>query len=95
MGLIPEDPCCRKRNPVQMFIAAQAGMLAPEGRCKTLNASADGYVRSEACAALLLRMLGDCDGTKEGLAVLLRGCAVNQDGRSSSLTAPSGAAQQV
>ena len=70
-------------------------MLAPDGRCKTLDVAADGYVRSEACAALLLRVLGDCDGSDAGPAVMLRGCAVNQDGRSSSLTAPSGTSQQV
>ncbi len=70
-------------------------MLAPDGRCKTLDAAADGYVRSEACAALLLRVFSSPEGTGDGPAVLLRGCAVNQDGRSSSLTAPSGSAQQV
>ncbi len=70
-------------------------MLAPDGRCKTLDAAADGYVRSEACAAMLLRVLSSPEGTDAGPAVLLRGCAVNQDGRSSSLTAPSGSAQQV
>ena len=70
-------------------------MLAPDGRCKTLDAAADGYVRSEACAAMLLCLLSSPEGTVDGPAVLLCGCAVNQDGRSSSLTAPSGAAQQV
>jgi hypothetical protein len=94
-------------------------MLAPDGRCKALDAAADGYVRSEAAAALLLRVVdsvssaaaaaaaaasgatASAEGGGAGLsagagaAVLLLGTAVNQDGRSSSLTAPNGPAQQA
>jgi acyl transferase domain-containing protein len=71
--------------------AAQiAGMLALDGRCKTLDARADGYVRGEACAAMRL-----CS-TQAGVRrlVVLQGTFVNQDGRSSSLTAPNGPSQQ-
>ena len=80
-----------------MFQAA--GMLSPEGRCKTLDESADGYVRSEACAMALMlpvdhAMTLDNGGSSVGYAALLIGSAVNQDGRSSSLTAPNGPAQQ-
>merc|ERR1739848_125735 len=57
----------------------RAGMLSPDGRCKTLDASADGYVRAEACISSVLGPLQD---TSEG-TVVLRGTAVNQDGRSS------------
>ena len=71
-------------------------MLTADGRCKTLDGAADGYVRSEACAALLLLPLNNADSVcTEGPLVLLCACAVNQDGRSSALTAPSGTAQQV
>ena len=79
----------------------RAGMLSPEGRCKTLDASADGYVRAEGVGALILRRpsgppsLGDDGGAPPGALALLRGSAVNQDGRSSSLTAPNGPSQQV
>ncbi|UPQ99391.1 polyketide synthase [Chloropicon primus] len=69
----------------------RAGMLAPDGRCKTLDASADGYVRAEACIACVLGPLED--GSKQD-TVMLRGTAVNQDGRSSALTAPHGPSQQ-
>ena len=74
----------------------QAGMLAPDGRCKALDDAADGYVRSEACGVLLLRLAEDLDdaGCYQPRALLL-GCSVNQDGRSSSLTAPNGPSQQV
>jgi acyl transferase domain-containing protein len=67
-------------------------MLSPEGRCKTLDASADGYVRAEAVGGLMLEHMRS-SGSQQVLAVFA-GSAVNQDGRSSSLTAPNGPAQQ-
>lgn len=70
--------------------ASAAGMLTMDGRCKTLDASADGYVRSEACTTAWLA-IANASHTEE---VLLRATHVNQDGRSSSLTAPNGPSQQ-
>lgn len=67
-------------------------MLAPDGRCKTLDASADGYVRGEACVSAMLQLVSHT-ATDSALALLV-GSAVNQDGRSSSLTAPNGPSQQ-
>ena len=64
-------------------------MLSADGRCKTFDARADGYVRGEAAAALVLR---GAAASQAGLA--LRGSAVRQDGRSASLTAPNGQAQR-
>lgn len=76
-------------------------MLAPDGRCKTLDMSADGYVRAENCVAVLmcaannhLPALGQSDSPYP-LTIAIFGSAVNQDGRSSSLTAPNGPAQQA
>ena len=65
--------------------AASAGMLSVDGRCKTLDARANGYARSEAVGALVLR---PSDTGAGGLELL--GSAVRQDGRSASLTAPNG-----
>ena len=70
-----------------------AGMLAPGGRSKTFDASADGYVRGEACNALALSPLDTVSHELKD-SVLLAGSAVNQDGKSSVLTAPNGPAQQ-
>jgi len=73
-----------------------AGMLTADGRCKTLDAAADGYVRSEAATATLLRTVGlhDLEASSPDSALVLLAAAVNQDGKSSSLTAPNGPAQQ-
>jgi acyl transferase domain-containing protein len=70
----------------------KAGMLALDGRCKTLDAAADGYMRGEACVVHMLQ-----SGTEAGSErlALIAGTAVNQDGRSSSLTAPNGPSQQA
>jgi acyl transferase domain-containing protein len=72
----------------------KAGMLAPDGRCKTLDAAADGYVRAEAAGVMVLQLLAGAGEAPAGCQALIRGTAVNQDGRSSSLTAPNGPAQQ-
>jgi acyl transferase domain-containing protein len=69
-------------------------MLSPEGRCKTLDAAADGYVRGEAVAAMLLQVVAAGSNGSSSFAAVVLGSAVNQDGRSSGLTAPNGPAQQ-
>lgn len=72
-------------------------MISPDGRCKTLDASADGYTRAEAVALLMLHAADAWSGGSGGtiVALLLAATAVNQDGRSSSLTAPHGPSQQA
>lgn len=72
----------------------KAGMLSPDGRCKTLDASADGFARAEAAGVLLLQVLSS-SGSSAGMLGVVCGSAVNQDGRSSALTAPNGPAQQT
>lgn len=69
-----------------------------DGRCKTLDASADGYVRAEACIVMLITATELSSTLNRGnnttTDVMLRSTYVNQDGRSSSLTAPNGPSQQ-
>lgn len=76
-----------------MFSAS--GMLAPDGRCKALDITADGYGRSEAVSVLRVTMSKHFyhENDPECIGCLLS-CATNQDGRSSSLTAPNGPSQQ-
>ncbi len=72
----------------------KSGMLSPEGQCKTFDASANGYVRSDACAFILVKRLSDALADHNTILAIIRGTAVNQDGPSSGLTVPNGLAQE-
>ena len=72
---------------------SRARMLAPDGRCKTFDDAADGYVRSEGCAVVVLKRLKDAVESGDRILGVVRGSAVNHDGRSAGLTAPSREAQ--
>jgi acyl transferase domain-containing protein len=72
---------------------SQGRMLSPSGRCATFDAGADGYVRGEGCGLVVLKRLSDAVAAGDEVWGVIRGTAVNQDGRSNGLTAPSGAAQ--
>ena len=74
-------------------IFADAGMLAADGRCKTFDASADGYVRGEGCGMVVLKRLSDAEAAGDRILGVILGSAVNQDGASAGLTVPNGAAQ--
>ncbi|OLZ63381.1 beta-ketoacyl synthase [Streptomyces sp. IMTB 2501] len=79
------------RIPV-MFSNAQ--MLAPDGRCKTFDESADGYARAEGCGIVVLKLLSDAERDGDRVLALVRGTAVGQDGDSAGLTVPNGPAQE-
>ncbi|MEQ9335550.1 type I polyketide synthase [Thalassobaculum sp.] len=72
---------------------SKARMMAADGRCKTLDAAADGYVRGEGCGVVVLKRLSDALADGDRIHALVLGSAVNQDGRSNGLTAPNGPAQ--
>ncbi|MBN1204186.1 MAG: amino acid adenylation domain-containing protein [Myxococcaceae bacterium] len=74
---------------------SRAGMLAKDGRCKTFDAAADGYVRGEGCGLVVLERLSSARARGAQPLAILRGTAVNQDGRSNGLTAPNRAAQEA
>ncbi|GGJ42830.1 type I polyketide synthase [Deinococcus roseus] len=81
-------------SPDTTIVFSQAGMMAPDGRCKTFDARADGYVRSEGCGVVVLKRHSDAIRDGDNILALIAGSAVNQDGRSNGLTAPNGLAQQ-
>ncbi|PHV12095.1 hybrid non-ribosomal peptide synthetase/type I polyketide synthase [Chitinimonas sp. BJB300] len=80
-------------SPELMQVFAGAKMLSPDGRCKTFDAKADGYVRGEGCGVVILRRAEDATTAGDRQLALIAGSAVNQDGRTNGLTAPSGPAQ--
>ncbi|SEL85781.1 myxalamid-type polyketide synthase MxaB [Stigmatella aurantiaca] len=80
--------------PLGHVLLSRAHMLSPEGRCKTFDDSANGYVRSEGVGMVVLKRLADAKRDKDPILAVIRGSAVNQDGPSGGLTAPSGPAQR-
>lgn len=82
-------------TPDLHLIFSQAGMMAADGRCKTFDAAADGYVRGEGVGSVVLKRLGDAERDGDPILACIRGSATNQDGRSNGITAPNGLAQQA
>jgi phthiocerol/phenolphthiocerol synthesis type-I polyketide synthase D len=82
-------------SPENSIACSRWGMLAPDGQCKTFDAAANGYVRSEGCGVVVLKRLSDALRDGDSVLALVRGSAVNQDGPSSGQTVPSGPAQQA
>ncbi|WP_394832460.1 type I polyketide synthase [Pendulispora rubella] len=71
------------------------GMMASDGRCKTFDSRADGFVRGEGSGAVVLQRLVDAEHGGARILAVIRGSAINQDGKTNGLTAPNGAAQQA
>jgi acyl transferase domain-containing protein/acyl-CoA synthetase (AMP-forming)/AMP-acid ligase II/acyl carrier protein len=74
---------------------SRAGMMAADGRCKAFAADADGFVRGEGCGLVVLKRLTDAVTDGDRVLAVIRGTAVNQDGTTAGLTAPSLEAQRA
>ncbi|MFG3618302.1 type I polyketide synthase [Nocardia sp. NPDC047654] len=81
-------------TPAVGVFYTQAGLSAPDARCKPFSADADGIVRGEGVAVLVLRRLADAQAAGLPIYAVIKGSAVNSDGRSNGITAPNRWAQQ-
>jgi acyl transferase domain-containing protein/acyl-CoA synthetase (AMP-forming)/AMP-acid ligase II/acyl carrier protein len=82
-------------SPEVTIAFSHARMMAADGRCKTFDAKADGYVRAEGAGAVVLKRLSDALRDRDHILALIRGSAVNQDGRTAGIAAPNASAQQA
>ncbi|MGB8391454.1 sulfolipid-1 biosynthesis phthioceranic/hydroxyphthioceranic acid synthase [Mycobacterium sp.] len=81
--------CMVMLEPRKFTSASAQGMLSPTGRCRTFDVAADGFVRSEGCAVLLLKRLPDALQDNDRILAVVRGTAANQDGRTENIATPS------
>jgi amino acid adenylation domain-containing protein len=76
-------------NPFMHIALGANGMLSDDGRCKTFDSRANGYVRSEGAGAVILKPLSQAVADGDHIYALIRGSMENHGGRTNSLTAPS------
>ncbi|NEQ76569.1 MAG: SDR family NAD(P)-dependent oxidoreductase [Okeania sp. SIO2C9] len=82
-------------SPWMSVAYSQGGFMAADGRCKTFDAKADGYVRSEGAGLVVLKPLSQAVANGDQIYALVKGSATNQDGYSNGLTAPNPLAQEA
>ncbi|MCO1581859.1 SDR family NAD(P)-dependent oxidoreductase [Crossiella sp. SN42] len=73
----------------------QMGVTSPDGRCRAFDAAANGMVRAEGAGVVVLKRLADARRDGDRVLAVLRGSAVNSDGRSNGITAPNPEAQEA
>ncbi|WP_420592095.1 type I polyketide synthase [Bacterioplanoides sp.] len=81
-------------SPNTMQLISQTEALSADGTCRTFDADANGFVRGEGCGLFVLKRLSDAERDNDRIHAVIRGSAVNHDGKSNGLTAPSSEAQQ-
>ena len=80
-------------TPATFILLSHANMLAPDGRCKTFDASANGFARGEGCGMVVLKRLSDAQRDGDRILATIRGSAVNHEGDASGIAVPNGPAQ--
>lgn len=80
-------------TPETTIAFSKARMLSPEGVCRPFDARANGYVRGEGCGLVLLKRLVDAERDGDNILAVLRATSVNQDGRTSGISAPNSQSQ--
>ncbi len=82
-------------SPAHSIAFTKAGVLAPDGRCKTFDARANGYVRGEGGGLVILKPLSSAIADGDPIHAVIAGSAMIQDGRTNGLIAPSREAQET
>ena len=82
-------------SPAHSIAFTKAGVLAPDGRCKTFDAQANGYVRGEGGGLIVLKRLSSAKADGDPILALILGSAMKQDGRTNGLIAPSQEGQEA
>jgi acyl transferase domain-containing protein/tryptophanase/acyl carrier protein len=80
-------------SPAAYISFSSAGMLSPDGKCKTFDKSANGYVRGEGCGAVFIKSLAAAEADGNHIYAVIKATAENHGGRVTALTAPNSAAQ--
>lgn len=80
--------------PQMQIFLARTQSFSPDGRCRSFDAAANGFVLGEGIGVVVLRRLGDAQARGESIRALIRGSAVNHGGAASGLTVPNEAAQE-
>ena len=76
-------------SPDYFVVASNGNMMSPDGRCKTFDDRADGFGPGEAIAAVILKPLARALESGDHIWGVLKGSAINQDGKTNGITAPS------
>lgn len=82
-------------SPKSFIGLSQLNALSPEGRCKSFDDNADGFGRAEGCGIIVLKKLKKAIQDNDRIIAIIKGSAMNHDGKSSGLTVPNGLQQQA
>lgn len=82
-------------TPEETIASSHARVMAADGRCKTFDASTDGYVRGEGCGVVAIKRLADAIRDQDNILAVIKGSAVNQNGLGNGMTAFNGPTQQA
>ncbi|MET0268680.1 MAG: beta-ketoacyl synthase N-terminal-like domain-containing protein, partial [Duganella sp.] len=84
---------CVLAGPDMHIMTSKAGMLSADGRCRTFDERANGFVPGEGVAVLMLKRLEDAERDGDAIHGVISGWGVNQDGKTNGMTAPNPQAQ--
>src|SRR5579864_2027432 len=82
-------------SPAAYISFSMAGMLSPDGKCKSFDKRANGYVRGEGCGAILIKTLAAAEADGNHIYAVIKATAENHGGKVTTLTAPNSSAQSA